>query len=110
MIAGVRTAAVRTAGRTFSRPIRPRCFQGNVRMMATAGANSVKYWNPHRSNAEELINKVEPIKVKGDMAVCNGGGGALGHPLEYIQLNTVDPTKPAVCLYCGLRFIKDTSH
>jgi hypothetical protein len=24
-------------------------------------------------------------------AICNGGGGALGHPTEYIQLNTVKP-------------------
>mmetsp|Transcript_25950 Transcript_25950/g.79876 ORF Transcript_25950/g.79876 Transcript_25950/m.79876 type:complete len:99 (-) Transcript_25950:257-553(-) len=81
-----------------------------LRPLATAGANPVKYWNPHRSNAEELIAKVPVIKVKGNIAVCDGGGGALGHPIEYIQLNVVDPTKPSVCKYCGLRYIKDTGH
>ena len=35
----------------------------------------------HRSNALELIQKVPPIEVDGDIAVCDGGGGALGHPL-----------------------------
>jgi len=59
----------------------------------------------HRSNAEELINAVPVIEVPGDTAVCDGGGGALGHPVEYIQLNTVSD-EPAVCKYCGLRFKK----
>ena len=40
----------------------------------------------HRSNAMELVHKVPPIEVQGDMAVCDGGGGALGHPIEYISL------------------------
>ncbi|EJK62903.1 hypothetical protein THAOC_16466, partial [Thalassiosira oceanica] len=35
----------------------------------------------HRSNALELIQKVPPIEVDGDIAVCDGGGGALGHPV-----------------------------
>ena len=47
------------------------------------------------------------IKVKGNVATCNGGGGALGHPIEYITLNTVDPTIPTDCKYCGLRFVRD---
>ena len=38
------------------------------------------------------------------------GGGPLGHPLEYIRLSKVDPTEPAVCKYCGLRFIKKGAH
>ena len=38
--------------------------------------------NPHRSDAEELIAKVPVIEVKGSLATCNGGGGALGHPIE----------------------------
>eukprot|EP01041_Mallomonas_annulata_P004407 gene4407-8770_t len=59
----------------------------------------------HRSDAEALIAKVPEIEIKGNMAVCDGGGGALGHPIEYIQLNTVYG-KPAVCKYCGLRFKK----
>lgn len=55
------------------------------RCLATAGANPVKYPIPHRSNAEELISKVPVIKVKGPTATCNGGGGALGHPIEYVH-------------------------
>jgi NADH dehydrogenase (ubiquinone) Fe-S protein 6 len=38
------------------------------------------------------------------MAICDGGGGALGHPLEYIELDLVKPG-PNTCKYCGLRFI-----
>ena len=41
-----------------------------------------QYVNPHRSDAEELIARVPVIKVKGLIATCNGGGGALGHPIE----------------------------
>ena len=58
----------------------------------------------HRSNAEELVNQVPPIEVEGHIAVCDGGGGILGHPIEYIQLDTISE-EPAVCKYCGLRFI-----
>lgn len=56
----------------------------------------------HRSNALELIEKVPIVEVEGEMAICDGGGGALGHPLEYISLE-----RPGVverCKYCGLRF------
>ena len=37
------------------------------------------------------------------LKVCDGGGGALGHPIEYIQLNKISD-EPAICKYCGLRF------
>jgi NADH dehydrogenase (ubiquinone) Fe-S protein 6 len=56
----------------------------------------------HRSNALELIEKVPIVEVEGERAICDGGGGALGHPLEYISLQ-----RPGVverCKYCGLRF------
>ena len=37
---------------------------------------------------------------------CDGGGGALGHPKVYINL---DQPGPHACIYCGLRyeFIRD---
>ena len=35
---------------------------------------------------------------------CDGGGGALGHPKVYINL---DDGKPHGCIYCGLRFQLD---
>ena len=56
----------------------------------------------HRSNALELIEKVPIIEVEGEMAICDGGGGALGHPLEYISLER--PNVVERCKYCGLRF------
>jgi uncharacterized Zn-finger protein len=49
---------------------------------------------------------VPVIEVDGHVAICDGGGGALGHPVEYIQLDTISK-EPAVCKYCGklkLRF------
>lgn len=65
--------------------------------------------NKHRSNAEELIAQVPVVLVKGNIAVCDGGGGVLGHPVEYIQLNK---KKGAVetCKYCGLRYMKDPDY
>ena len=38
---------------------------------------------------------------------CDGGGGALGHPRVYINL---DPDGPQTCGYCGLRFVLDKDH
>jgi len=78
-----------------------------ARALGTSGGNPVEYVNPHRSDAEALIAAVPVIKVRGNVATCNGGGGALGHPIEYITLNTVDPTVPTDCKYCGLRFVRD---
>ena len=63
----------------------------------------------HRSNALELIQKVPPIEVEGDVAVCDGGGGALGHPLEYIKVGNRNG-EPASCIYCGLRYVAKDAH
>eukprot|EP00985_Skeletonema_marinoi_P001418 scaffold570_cov136-Skeletonema_marinoi.AAC.9 len=59
----------------------------------------------HRSNALELIEKVPPIEVEGDMAICDGGGGALGHPLEYIKVG-YRGGNPVSCVYCGLKYVQ----
>ena len=55
------------------------------------------------SDAEKLINEVPVIEVEGHVAVCDGGSGALGHPIEYIQLDTIS-NEPQICKYCGLRY------
>ncbi|KEH30662.1 putative Zinc finger, CHCC-type [Medicago truncatula] len=56
----------------------------------------------------ELINEVPPIKVEGRIVACEGDTDpALGHPIEYICL---DLAKPAVCKYCGLRYVQDHHH
>ncbi len=38
--------------------------------------------NAHRSNAMELISKVPVVEVAANVAMCDGGGGATGHPIE----------------------------
>jgi uncharacterized Zn-finger protein len=57
----------------------------------------------HRSNALELVHQYPVIEVDGDMAICDGGGGALGHPLEYISLQR-GPGHIEYCKYCSLRY------
>ncbi len=57
------------------------------------------------SNAMDLINETPTIDVDGPVATCDGGGGALGHPIEYIKLQVSDEEAgPQVCKYCGLRY------
>lgn len=60
--------------------------------------------NRHRSDAEQRIAKVPIVEVAGTVAVCDGGGGALGHPVEYIQLDTRKHHTPQTCKYCGVRY------
>lgn len=55
------------------------------------------------SNAMDLIQQTEPIKVSGNVVACNGGGGSLGHPIEYIKLEG----EVGVCKYCGLKYVGD---
>lgn len=62
----------------------------------------------HRSNALELVEQHEVIYVDGERAICDGGGGALGHPLEYISLQR--PGQVERCKYCGLRFGSNSWH
>ncbi|CAH0479010.1 unnamed protein product [Peronospora belbahrii] len=38
--------------------------------------------NRHRSDAELRIAKVPIVELESSLAVCDGGGGALGHPAE----------------------------
>lgn len=55
---------------------------------------------PAPLSAMELIAKVPITFVQGRKAFCDGGGGALGHPKSYINL---DNEGPMSCGYCGLR-------
>ncbi|XP_021510827.1 NADH dehydrogenase [ubiquinone] iron-sulfur protein 6, mitochondrial [Meriones unguiculatus] len=47
--------------------------------------------------AEQPVNEVEHRII-----ACDGGGGALGHPKVYINLDK--ETKTGTCGYCGLQF------
>eukprot|EP00735_Rhodelphis_limneticus_P005171 TRINITY_DN16918_c0_g1::TRINITY_DN16918_c0_g1_i1::g.29581::m.29581 TRINITY_DN16918_c0_g1::TRINITY_DN16918_c0_g1_i1::g.29581 ORF type:complete len:132 (-),score=1.37,sp/Q9M9M6/NDUS6_ARATH/54.41/1e-15,zf-CHCC/PF10276.4/8.9e-16,COX5B/PF01215.14/0.035,PolC_DP2/PF03833.8/0.14 TRINITY_DN16918_c0_g1_i1:62-415(-) len=60
-----------------------------------------------RSNAMDLIDDVAPIEVEDRVVACNGGGGALGHPIEFIKL---DRPNPEPCKYCGLRYVRKHGH
>ncbi|XP_013883870.1 NADH dehydrogenase [ubiquinone] iron-sulfur protein 6, mitochondrial [Austrofundulus limnaeus] len=53
--------------------------------------------------AEEPVRHVETRVVS-----CDGGGGALGHPKVYINLDK--DTKVGTCGYCGLRFQQNHHH
>ncbi|KAI3890645.1 hypothetical protein MKW92_014171 [Papaver armeniacum] len=56
----------------------------------------------------ELINEVPPIEVKGRIVACEGDNDpALGHPIEFICL---DLKAPAICKYCGLRYVQNHHH
>eukprot|EP00949_MAST-11_sp_MAST-11-sp1_P000572 g572.t1 len=74
------------------------------RQLETVRAAITSKSNLHRSNAEGLISEVPVIEVAARTAVCDGGGGALGHPVEFIQLDRVQEGTPETCPYCGLRF------
>uniref|UniRef100_A0A2D1CHC7 NADH dehydrogenase [ubiquinone] iron-sulfur protein 6, mitochondrial n=1 Tax=Sparus aurata TaxID=8175 RepID=A0A2D1CHC7_SPAAU len=53
--------------------------------------------------AEEPVTDVEARVVS-----CDGGGGALGHPKVYINLDK--DTKVGTCGYCGLQFKQKHHH
>lgn len=56
------------------------------------------------------MNAQPIIEVDGAIAVCDGGGGALGHPIEYIKLDGRG-NEPVSCIYCGLKYkMKDHHH
>ncbi|CAM4633473.1 hypothetical protein PO909_004761 [Leuciscus waleckii] len=53
--------------------------------------------------AEEPVSNIESRVVS-----CDGGGGALGHPKVYINLDK--ETKVGTCGYCGLQFQQKHHH
>ncbi|XP_077052806.1 NADH dehydrogenase [ubiquinone] iron-sulfur protein 6, mitochondrial [Siphateles boraxobius] len=53
--------------------------------------------------AEEPVSNIESRVVS-----CDGGGGALGHPRVYINLDK--ETKVGTCGYCGLQFKQKHHH
>ncbi|XP_078541853.1 NADH dehydrogenase [ubiquinone] iron-sulfur protein 6, mitochondrial [Lissotriton helveticus] len=58
--------------------------------------------------AIDLI-KEEPVsEVDSRVVSCDGGGGALGHPKVYINLDK--DTRTGTCGYCGLQFKKNPHH
>ncbi|KAJ3180880.1 hypothetical protein HDU87_001520 [Geranomyces variabilis] len=62
---------------------------------------------PNPLSAQELIAQVPVRMVSARRVACDGGGGALGHPKVYINL---DRGEPQPCGYCGLRFQQEHHH
>lgn len=62
---------------------------------------------PNPLSAMELIASEPARFVQGRKAVCDGGGGPLGHPKIFINL---DKPGPHACGYCGIQFEQAVHH
>lgn len=61
---------------------------------------------PRPFAAIELIHK-QPVRwIKGRSASCDGGGGPLGHPRIFIN---VDKPQICWCTYCGVPYVSAIS-
>ncbi|XP_070796886.1 NADH dehydrogenase [ubiquinone] iron-sulfur protein 6, mitochondrial [Pituophis catenifer annectens] len=58
--------------------------------------------------AIDLIAEQPVSEVETRVVWCDGGGGALGHPKVYINLDK--DTKTGTCGYCGLQFKQKHHH
>ncbi|MGN6422032.1 MAG: zinc-finger domain-containing protein [Asticcacaulis sp.] len=58
--------------------------------------------------SDALIPPPEVIYVETHKVACNGGGGALGHPLTYYELGEDGVVE---CGYCDRKFVhRDHAH
>jgi uncharacterized Zn-finger protein len=55
-------------------------------------------FQPNPPSAMELIAAVPIAKVASRVVSCDGGGGALGHPKVYINLDKPGPASCGICL------------
>jgi NADH dehydrogenase (ubiquinone) Fe-S protein 6 len=60
--------------------------------------------------ARACLLRTNAVAHETPLCVSSSGGGALGHPLEYIQLNKINSSEPTPCKYCGLRFVRKPHH
>ncbi|GAB0091822.1 NADH dehydrogenase [Sergentomyia squamirostris] len=67
--------------------------------------NATRYVN--ENFAISLIDEVPPTECAERVVACDGGGGPLGHPKIFINL---DKPGAHACGYCGLRFVKKDHH
>ncbi|KAI4844825.1 lactobacillus shifted protein [Aureobasidium sp. EXF-8846] len=66
----------------------------------------IMYDQPRPLAAIELIHK-QPVRwVKEKSVKCDGGGGPLGHPRIFIN---VDKPQICGCTYCGLPYAKESN-
>eukprot|EP00752_Nemacystus_decipiens_P016759 g14997.t1 len=95
-------SAMRPASIGAVTAVRPQCQQLRT-VYSKERSKSVYEYGAHRSDAEARIAEVPVVMVDGPVALCDGGGGALGHPLDYIQLDSPDGG-PRACQYCGIMY------
>jgi NADH dehydrogenase (ubiquinone) Fe-S protein 6 len=57
---------------------------------------------PQPFAAIDLIARQPVIRIEGRKACCDGGGGPLGHPKVFLNLD--QHGEAATCKYCGLRY------
>ncbi|OVA02834.1 zinc finger protein [Macleaya cordata] len=77
-------------------------------LLACHSGNALLIDDTSKKSPMELINEVPPIEVKGRIVACEGDNDpALGHPIEFICL---DLKEPAICKYCGLRYVQHHHH
>mmetsp|Transcript_14566 Transcript_14566/g.39916 ORF Transcript_14566/g.39916 Transcript_14566/m.39916 type:complete len:109 (+) Transcript_14566:53-379(+) len=99
-------SALRVLGVAASRTLALRAGVSPVRPVSRAFSLYQDINAPfHKSDAQQRIDQVPPIEVAGKTALCDGGGGATGHPIEYIKLDRRQGRLPETCKYCGLRYI-----
>jgi len=64
-----------------------------------------KHDHPTRP-ASVYIAQVPPIVAEERVVMCDGGGGQLGHPRVYINLDASKVDEPTPCGYCGQPFVQ----
>ncbi|XP_010261613.1 PREDICTED: NADH dehydrogenase [ubiquinone] iron-sulfur protein 6, mitochondrial [Nelumbo nucifera] len=82
----------------------------NLSLVRSHISNHTAKWmqDTSKKSPMELISEVPPIEVEGRIVACEGDNNpALGHPIEFICL---DLKEPAVCKYCGLRYVQHHHH
>ncbi|CAL1584412.1 unnamed protein product [Knipowitschia caucasica] len=62
----------------------------------------------NKNFAISLVAEEEVSHIEARVVSCDGGGGALGHPKVYINLDK--DTKVGTCGYCGLQFKQQHHH
>ncbi|KAH6917390.1 NADH:ubiquinone oxidoreductase kDa subunit [Coprinopsis sp. MPI-PUGE-AT-0042] len=111
-VAAKETESAGPPTQAWQAPNFPTTWSTNQRIRPTAGSSprfeqTNMELQPTPLSAMEMIAQ-EPVRmVKGRKAVCDGGGGPLGHPKIYINLDKAGP-KP--CGYCGIRFEQEPHH
>lgn len=83
---------------TWSRSQRPR----SEAMVGPRFEQAIMETQPRPAAAIELIHK-QPVRwTKSRQVSCDGGGGPLGHPRIFIN---VDKPQICFCTYCGVPFV-----